>query len=55
LQGGNLHLGLLYLLLHISNVLKERQPLNLIRIGILLQGLILCLQIYNPLQAVASL
>jgi hypothetical protein len=36
LQGCHLYLGLLHLLLHIRNVLKQRQPFNLIRIGILL-------------------
>jgi hypothetical protein len=50
-----MHLGLLYRLLHVGNVLQQRQPLNLIRIGILLQGVNFRLQIYNPLQAVASL
>jgi hypothetical protein len=55
MQGCNLHLGLLNLLLHISNVLQQCQPLNLVSFGILLEVMNLCLEIHDTLKAVASL
>jgi hypothetical protein len=54
LQGCNLHLDLLNLLLHISNVLQQRQSLNLVSIGILLEVMNLRLKIHDPLETVTS-
>jgi hypothetical protein len=48
-------LGLLNLLLHIGNVRQQRQSLNIMSIGILLEVMNLCLEIHDPLKIVASL
>jgi hypothetical protein len=43
------------LLLHIVNVLQQRQSLYLTSIGILLEIMNLCLEIHDPLKTVTSL